>query len=253
MKIVIGLLIGITSALVGAGASYYLFYRAGAVQVLEYYVDRSEDILTNMKSIEKDVDLKISQMPVENLSLVTITIFNDTNKDFKDLPINIAFDGDSVVIYSYHYKGAYAIDDFVDKQSTVSNGKTIYRLSVNTANRSEAVPILVATFAVAGRVLPNVSMFTMYEGVTTKLSERKSETELVKPDVFYITLSVAAMSILAGSIVLFITFYQKTMLNRQLEFVTSTFEEIKNDPEKFKHFQETWLKAKEKRENDNSN
>jgi hypothetical protein len=79
---------------VGGVVTYYIAIYQNRTQYLDFSFHKSESLLGKANDVGDSISFTVNGKPVRDISELDIEIFNNTNRDYQDLPIVIEFDQD---------------------------------------------------------------------------------------------------------------------------------------------------------------
>jgi len=167
-------LIGVITLLIGAFIGMYLdSLKKRYDDKLEYFdlKVRSVDNYLNTPSIAKnELDIIWKNEKVENISSLTIELFNFSNEDFEKVPVTIELSPDKnedIKVIAHRIEGEDKRVDLIDDISSSIKSKRIsYSFTVNFLNRTDSdSPSVTVTFLLAGKLAPLPKVLLNKKGV----------------------------------------------------------------------------------------
>jgi hypothetical protein len=85
------LVLVVTSVVLTAFITLWITEWSGRLRTLGYYYNPSSAIISKPQLSGKQVKVFVDNKPLDNISSVFVAIFNQTDQDYEDVPIEIAF------------------------------------------------------------------------------------------------------------------------------------------------------------------
>lgn len=149
------------------------------IQYLDYYVTTSTDLLKNFEEKMGDsARFSYGTKRIKNLSEIDISIFNNTNKDFENVPIYIELffpDGKVVPIFSdnfYDHNNRKQAVEVIPASESINKSGKVFSYNLKTVNRLNKRPVFKARFLIDAGDVPQ------YIVQTTKPSVEIREFDL---------------------------------------------------------------------------
>jgi hypothetical protein len=217
LLVVIGAFIGIVGTL---GIDSY----QNRLKFIEYTVYESNEIFSPVyENIGNDqVSIEINKNKIDNVSELTVNIFNLTNTDFSDVPIFLELynkdeDGQQINVISSQYfdpnKSKEAITTIDSLKPSFKNGLR-YGFLLNPVNRQEDLnnPFTLK-FLIKGKKTPEVLVQTNKAGLGIKKIDKEEEYTISKSDQSWIKIFFSVMSVLTLLILILTLVISRTRRN----------------------------------------
>jgi len=171
------ILISVITLLIGAFIGLYFdSLKARYKDKIEYFDLRIRSVDNYLKtpSIAQDeLDIIWKDQKINNISSITIELYNFSNLDFEDVPIIIELfprKREDIKVIAHHVVGEETREDLINNiTSTLESNKLIYEFSANLFNRTKKdSPNVIATFLIAGEMAPKPNIFINKKGVKTR-------------------------------------------------------------------------------------
>ena len=140
-------------------------------QVQTRYLDQSvsiSDVIGHRSIPGRKLEILLDNKPIENLSQVSISLFNATDQPYDDIRAYVDIkpvEGDSLEVISQDVAGANGLREAVTRESNVITpgraGSIHLGYTIKTANPLGSEPIFIAKYIVLGRERPALASLTI--------------------------------------------------------------------------------------------
>jgi hypothetical protein len=173
------LLIFFTFTVTTIGKGYYDRY-AGRIQELPYYVSSVPGLLKKPDLAGKKLVLMVDGQPAENLSTVSVSVFNNSDTDFDDLPLILIFTNPDGSIPKQIQQIVHAPAGWLDppptQPATIPVGNpTELRFTLKVANRNKEA-IFRGDFTFEGEQAPTLKVTAVKKGVMAVTKDLNTAT-----------------------------------------------------------------------------
>ncbi|HKR06447.1 MAG TPA: hypothetical protein VJY62_17570 [Bacteroidia bacterium] len=128
----------------------------------------------------KDIRISYQERSIENLTTANVSIFNFSNRDFENIPINITLkpaNGDSLEIIRNNFEGINAMPEDIEFRNEIKrpDNSRIFQFNIKTANRSgrpdlffSSNSVLKVSFLIIGSKKPNLEVSVNKAGLDVR-------------------------------------------------------------------------------------
>lgn len=209
-------LIGVITLLIGAFVGMYFDSLKKRYSDKLEYLDlkvRSVDNYLKTPSIAKnELDIIWKNEEVENISSLTIELFNFSKEDFEKVPVTIELlpkKNEDIKVIAYRVEGEEKRVDLIDDiSSSIKQKRISYSFTVNFLNRTDSdSPSVTATFLLAGKLAPLTKVLLNKKGV--KIRKYDSSNNNILSLFEYVAIFLIAVILLG-------TFFYRKQAKREI-------------------------------------
>lgn len=155
-SILSGIILLVIGAFIGNAFQKYRTAEDSAPRYFDYFLSINNNIVTQLKDVDKQVTIEINKEKIENLGLVNIRLYNFSDRDFDAVPIRIEINSKKIISSNYYgYDGSRELvkEDSIKNNQDTSITKKYFIL--NLASRKKLTPIFSADFLIDGNINEN--------------------------------------------------------------------------------------------------
>lgn len=172
------------------------------LRTLQYYTASGSGIINKPTIAGKQIDILIDKKPIDNISAVAVSLFNTSDKDYADVPLEVVFtpaNGRQPLLIQANIKTP---TEFYDAMSLpdAGDGTVRYGYRFHVVNRSpNNNAFLEATYFFEGDQAPSISVVSMKEGLIAQRAEI-SKTQQHSSIPWYVAVIVSILFVVAFAV-----------------------------------------------------
>ena len=217
MKTIIQIVIGSILLVIGAIVNQFFIDYNDRIRYLERRTEISEGILSRTPISKDDISIKYKEEILNDISFISVKLYNFSDKDFEDIPVYIDLNPvskSSVEVLVEYASGAKRLPVKEIEVSGLKEDPRIVRYGylIKAANRLEDNEIFSSSFVVAGNVAPIPSIEIQKKGLESREFSRSSVSALSRIQILAIILLVI---ILIVAYVMFLVYIERQLRKRE--------------------------------------
>ncbi len=161
---------------------------SGRLRYLEYGVTSSPELFKRPELSGRQVEVRIDGKPVENISTVHVALYNRTDQDFENVPVELTFPAATKIIQARSETAPNAPPEIPQTQPTAgTDGKIRYDYTIAHANRIND-PVFIGDYTIEGPTAPALAVSVHGKGVEATPSTNNTEmyTTVISKSINYV-------------------------------------------------------------------
>lgn len=174
-QILVGIVVLVVGTFVGTVVEKYRSESEGRIRYLDKEVSKRKSILSRPRIPGKNLQVILDGNPIENLSQVTISIFNYSDKDYSQVPVYVELIPSSDKPIQIIGERAVGANDLPEAVASIKNVKSSevtgglrYGYEIKNVNRTHDFDFKYAfhvSYLLLGEELPNIKVNTDSKGL----------------------------------------------------------------------------------------